>query len=68
MKVKKWGNSLGVVLPKDLVEKAKLKEGKSVRILVLPEKSQIKDTFGMIKKKKGHNAQKIKDQFRKELY
>ncbi len=33
-KVKRWGNSLGVVLPKALVEEEDLKEGEEVEIIV----------------------------------
>ena len=33
-KVKRWGNSLGIVLPKTLVEEEGLKEGKEVKVTV----------------------------------
>ena len=33
-KVKRWGNSLGVVLPKALVEEAGLREGEEIEISV----------------------------------
>jgi antitoxin component of MazEF toxin-antitoxin module len=33
-KVKRWGNSLGVVLPKTLVEDEGLKEGQEVEVTV----------------------------------
>ncbi len=33
-KVKRWGNSLGVVLPKTLVEEEGLKEGEEVEVTV----------------------------------
>lgn len=39
MKVAKWGNSLAVRLPADLVEKAQLKEGDEVDIVVTPQKT-----------------------------
>ncbi|MEK7117533.1 MAG: AbrB/MazE/SpoVT family DNA-binding domain-containing protein [Patescibacteria group bacterium] len=31
-KLQKWGNSLGVRIPKDIVKRAKLKDGKSISI------------------------------------
>ena len=31
-KLQKWGNSLGVRIPKDIIKKAKLKDGKVVSI------------------------------------
>jgi len=33
-KVKRWGNSLGLVLPKALVEEERLKEGEEVEVTV----------------------------------
>jgi len=33
-KVKRWGNSLGIVLPKTRVEEEGLKEGKEVKVTV----------------------------------
>lgn len=39
MKIAKWGNSLAVRLPADLVEKAQLKEGDDVEIVVTPQKT-----------------------------
>ena len=33
-KVKRWGNSLGVILPKTLVEEEGLKEGEEVEVIV----------------------------------
>ena len=35
--VRKWGTSLGVILPKELVEKEKLREGLEISIAVTPE-------------------------------
>jgi antitoxin component of MazEF toxin-antitoxin module len=34
MKVKCWGNSLGIVLPKALVDEEGLKEGEEVEVIV----------------------------------
>ena len=31
-KIQKWGNSLGVRIPKEVIKKAKLKDGKSVSV------------------------------------
>jgi len=33
-KVKRWGNSLGVVLPKTLVEEEELREGEEIEVTV----------------------------------
>ncbi len=44
-KVKKWGNSLGVILPKDVAEKEGLKEGEEIEISIR-KSSDIKHLFG----------------------
>ena len=44
-KLKRWGNSYGVVVPKEVVEKERLKEGEEVEISVR-KASDIKHLFG----------------------
>lgn len=44
-KVKRWGNSFGVLVPKEIVEKEGLKEGEEVEISVR-KVSDIKHLFG----------------------
>ena len=66
-KTKKWGNSLGIVIPKDIVEKEHLKEGQTVEILIArPVKKVFEETFGTLKFPK--STQEMKNQIRKELY
>ena len=36
-RVKKWGNSFGVILPKKVIEREKIKEGVKVNITILPK-------------------------------
>ena len=35
LKVKKWGNSLGAVLPRELVKQIHLKDGSTLEVLVV---------------------------------
>lgn len=56
--VRKWGNSLGVVFPKILVEKKHLEENKKILIEVIKE-ADLKSIFGSLKGKV--DAQKFKD-------
>jgi len=63
---RKWGNSLGVRLPKDFVKKKNLKENETIRIEVITE-SDLEGVFGMIKKRK-MSAQRMKDLSRKEEF
>jgi len=59
---KKWGNSLAVILPKELVEKEGIKENKKVIIEIVKE-ADLSDIFGSIKKRK-MSGQEAKDLMR----
>ncbi len=63
-KLKHWGSSLGVVVPKEIVRKEGLKEGEEVLIEVKKAHS-INEIFGSLKGWK-IDSQRIKDQLRKE--
>jgi antitoxin component of MazEF toxin-antitoxin module len=60
-KLKRWGNSFGVVLPKDIVEKEGLREGEEVEISVR-RASNIKQLFG---KYPFENLQQQKERMRR---
>jgi antitoxin component of MazEF toxin-antitoxin module len=64
---RKWGNSLGIILPKDVVETEHIKENQTIDIIVIKKTKALKQTFGMLKDWK-KSAQTIKDETRKELY
>ena len=38
VKARKWGNSIGISLPKDVIEKANIKPNKEVRLLIQDKK------------------------------
>ena len=63
--VKKWGNSFGIVLPKEIVEKEGLKENKKIVISII-KKADLSDIFGSLKGKIRMSGQKMKDLSRKE--
>lgn len=65
-KIKKWGNSGGLVMPMDFMKKNKLKFGEDVHVIVIKKSNVLRETFGTFKFKE--SAQKIKDDLRKELY
>ena len=74
-RVKKWGNSLGIVLPKSLVENQKLKEGVEIEVIIQPKRvTRVKDLFdlskrlGLDKKLKKTDTQKLHKQMDKELW
>ncbi len=65
-KLRKWGNSFGVVVPINKVNDAGVKEGEDVTILInKTNKNVISEIFGSLKGWK-INAQKFKDEMRKE--
>ena len=65
-KLKKWGNSIGVVIPKEKIKREKLKEDQKVRVMISPVKSvKVKDIYGKLKWKK--STRKIVKDLDKEL-
>lgn len=69
LKVKKWGNSLAVVIPSHVVEASKIKEDDTINVIMLPDsRKALRETFGMLKGKLTKSGQQIKDELRRELY
>ena len=66
--LRKWGNSFGITISKEIAEKENIKEDEKIRFMILKDNRVLKDTFGMAKNKWKKSAQEIKDQARKELY
>ena len=62
--LRKWGNSIGVVIPKEIIEKEKLREGEEV-FIIIESKNDLKEVFGSLKDWK-INTRKLKDELRKE--
>jgi antitoxin component of MazEF toxin-antitoxin module len=68
-KVRRWGNSLGIIIPSDAVAKRKLKENQDVSLVILEDSKEVFDeTFGSLKGKLKKSGQKMKDELRRELY
>jgi hypothetical protein len=60
--IRKWGNSLGVTLPNELVEKDKLNVNDKL-LLKLEKVDSLEELFGAFKTNK--TGQQIKDELRK---
>lgn len=58
---RKWGSSIGLTIPKEVVKKINLKENKRVRFIIIEDESPIKKTFGMLKEWKKPTEQIIKE-------
>lgn len=59
---RKWGNSIGITLPNEIVEKANIKPKKVLDVLILEKKVDLKKIFGTLKIKE--SGQKIKNEMR----
>ena len=62
-KARKWGSSIGIVVPKEIVEEAGIKPNEMIRIEV-KSGVKVKDLFGLFPHWK-RSAQEIKDELRK---
>ncbi len=62
-KVRRWGNSMGVILPKILIEEKHIKENDTILIEVIKE-ADLSDIFGSLKGKKKISGQKFKNMAR----
>ena len=58
---RKWGNSIGLTIPKEVANKINLKENKKVRFIILEDANPIRKTFGMLKEWKTPTKQIIKE-------
>ena len=63
---RKWGSSIGVVIPKNLIEVGRIKENDEI-VIEIKRKPQVKELFGAFPKwKSNHSAQELKDGMRNE--
>lgn len=65
---RKWGNSIGVTLPKEVIDQGNIKENEQITLLIPIKKTNLKELFGTLKGKWKKSAQEIKDETRAELY
>ena len=64
-KIKKWGNSFGVVIPKSKLNG--IRENDEIHVIAMKKTDAIKKSFGIFPEWKG-KGQEMKDKLRKELY
>ena len=63
---KKWGNSIGVIIPSEVIKKQEIKEGQEIIItMVSKKKTKVKNVFGKLKFKK--DTQEILDEIDEDL-
>ncbi len=66
--LKKWGNSFGIIIPKEIIAERKLHEHDEIAVLIMQENTALKETFGLLKGQRKQSSQHIKDTLREELY
>jgi len=49
VKIKKWGNSLGLLIPSEVAKKEHIRENQKLDVLILPKTKTLERTFGMLK-------------------
>lgn len=59
---RKWGSSIGFIVPKEIIEKEKIRPNSKVLFEII-KVTDISDTFGKLKRKA--SGQKFKDSARK---
>ncbi len=68
-KVKKWGNSIGIIIPSEIAAAKKIKENQKISIIILEDSKRVfEETFGSLKGKLKRSTQEIKDELRRDLY
>ena len=63
-KARLWGGSLGIILPKALVEKARIRENSEVIVHIEKPRPKAGEMFGFLKGKIKKSTQEIKDEMR----
>ncbi|MBI5393041.1 AbrB/MazE/SpoVT family DNA-binding domain-containing protein [Candidatus Woesearchaeota archaeon] len=66
-KTRKWGSSLGIIVPKKAAERLHLYENQEVIIEIQPKDNVLKDLFGYAKGRIRRNTDEIIADARKEL-
>jgi antitoxin component of MazEF toxin-antitoxin module len=61
VRIKKWGNSLGIVIPNEIVKEEDLENKEEIEVIIR-KKRGLEDFFGRLKRK--IDPQKMKDKSR----
>ncbi len=68
-KAKKWGNSIGIIIPNEIAEKEGIRTGVVVEALVKSKKQNpVAETFGMLRGKIRKSTDEIMREIYRELY
>ena len=45
-RTRKWGNSIGIAIPKEIVEREKIRPNEKIRVFISKNKKLLVETFG----------------------
>ncbi len=65
VKTKKWGNSVGLIIPNEAIEKLNIKPEEEIVIEIEKKNNALKEMFGTMSSKK--TAKQILDETRREM-
>jgi len=65
VKTKKWGNSIGIIIPSSTVDSLNIKPGEEVEVNIEKKGNVLKEMFGRGRSKK--SVKKMVDEARKEM-
>jgi len=63
-KVRKWGRSFGVVIPKEKIRNEGIRENETIKLLIAKKTNVLKETFGTFRFKR--STQEILDESDRE--
>ena len=62
---RKWGNSIAIVIPSEIVEKKHIKENEKIKITVEKDRPKAGVLWGFLKGRLHQSAQEAKDEMRR---
>jgi len=68
-KLKKWGNSFGVIIPKEIVQSENLKENQEIEFMIVKNNRNIlRESFGTLKRTGNKSTEQMMRELDRELY
>jgi hypothetical protein len=65
LKLRKWGDSLGTIIPSEIIRKLNMKEQQEINIIIVPDINPLEESWNS-NLKISRTSQQIKDDMRKE--
>ena len=68
-KLKRWGNSFGLIVPKDVIDSEDLKENQEIEYMIIKDsKKRLHEMFGSLKGKFKKSTEEMMREMDSELY